>query len=482
LTSATALANVPVTQVSSDPYTNTTSYHATEVEPDTFAAGPTIVSTFQVGRFFDGGASNIGWATSTNAGASWSHGFLPGITVFGTPPGRYPRTSDPAVAYDAKHKVWLINALGLSSSGGGFKGAALLVSRSTGGGLTWANPVTIAKASGSQFFDKNWIVCDSTPTSPHYGSCYVEWDDAFAGNQLHMAFSRDGGLTWTQARVPTAGVIAGQPLVQPNGNVVMPIDDASESAIESFVSTDGGASYTGPFPISSLTSHAIAGGLRSPDLPTAEIDAAGKVYTAWYDCRFIPGCRANDIVFSSSSDGKTWSAVKRIPIDSTTSGQDNFLPGLAVDGHTSGSTAKLGLTYYFYPTANCTTATCRLDVGFVRSANGGTSWTAQTQLAGPSSLNQLANTTQGLMVGDYLSTSFVTSTARDLALSVFAAGMRVGGKTCTLGDITSCNEPMDAPRSGLTTAATATPLPAVTGPVLSTHSDHPVSSRPRTQN
>ena len=35
-----------------------TSQHGTEVEPDTFAFGLTIVAAFQVGRFFDGGASD----------------------------------------------------------------------------------------------------------------------------------------------------------------------------------------------------------------------------------------------------------------------------------------------------------------------------------------------------------------------------------------------------------------------------------------
>src|SRR5437773_6822036 len=58
----TASANVPITLVSSDIYTNTSSYHKTQVEPDTFSFGSTIVSAFQSGRFIDGGASNIGWA------------------------------------------------------------------------------------------------------------------------------------------------------------------------------------------------------------------------------------------------------------------------------------------------------------------------------------------------------------------------------------------------------------------------------------
>src|SRR5512136_1498845 len=108
-----AFANVTLGQISSDPYTKTTSQHKTEVEPDTFASGKTIVAAFQVGRFFDGGSSNIGFATSTNGGKSWTQGFLPGTTVFATPAGSYARTSDPTVAFDARHGVWLISYLGL---------------------------------------------------------------------------------------------------------------------------------------------------------------------------------------------------------------------------------------------------------------------------------------------------------------------------------------------------------------------------------
>src|SRR6266446_2414353 len=87
-------------QLSSDPYTNPTSQHATEVEPDTLSSGKTFVSAFQVGRFSNGGASNIGFATSTNGGKSFTNDFLPSSTVFATPPGIYPRASDPSVAFD----------------------------------------------------------------------------------------------------------------------------------------------------------------------------------------------------------------------------------------------------------------------------------------------------------------------------------------------------------------------------------------------
>jgi len=56
----TASAAVSLTRVSVDIYTDAQAQHRTEVEPDVFAFGSTIVSAFQVGRVFGGGASNIG--------------------------------------------------------------------------------------------------------------------------------------------------------------------------------------------------------------------------------------------------------------------------------------------------------------------------------------------------------------------------------------------------------------------------------------
>jgi len=137
------------------------------------------------------------------------------------------------------------------------------------------------------------------------------------------------------------------------------------------------------------------------------MDASGKVYAVWQDCHFEAGCTANDLVFSTSSDGHNWSAVTRIPLDPIGSGVDHFIPGLAVDSSTSDGSAHLVVTFYYYPNANCTTSTCQLDGGTSTSADGGATWTSKTQIAGPMSLSWLANTSQGVMVGDYISTSFV---------------------------------------------------------------------------
>src|SRR5919206_3401928 len=235
-----ASANVAVTIIATDPFTNATSQHATIVEPDTYSSGSTIVAAAQWGRFTDGGSSDIGVSVSTNNGASWTAQALPGITGFTSPAGPYARVSDPSVAYDARHNVWMVSGLALNAS---VSGAAVTLSRSTNGGATWNNPVTIHAAGRGEDLDKNWTVCDNTPTSPFYGSCYTQWDDFGHSNRFRMAFSRDGGLTWTLSTTPNQGVIGGQPVVLPNGNVVVPLDSASETQLGYSISTNGGVSF-----------------------------------------------------------------------------------------------------------------------------------------------------------------------------------------------------------------------------------------------
>ena len=143
-----AAAQAAVLQISSDPFTqatckaSSTTNHQTMVEPDTFSNGSTIVAAYQVGRIFDGGACAVGFATSTNNGASWTSGLLPGITKWAGG-GANDRATDASVAYDARHNTWLVSSLTLLESPS-VHGNAVVTSRSTDGGLTWGNPVTTA--------------------------------------------------------------------------------------------------------------------------------------------------------------------------------------------------------------------------------------------------------------------------------------------------------------------------------------------------
>jgi hypothetical protein len=301
------------------------------------------------------------------------------------------------------------------------------------------------------FNDKNWTVCDDTASSPFYGHCYTEFDDNTQRDLIQMSTSTDGGLTWSagQSTQNNTHGIGGQPLVQPNGTVIVPIVGfaGNKYLILSFVSTDGGASWGKTNQVTKVAFHNPAGGLRSDiPLPSAEIDASGTVYVAWSDCRFEAGCTASDLVFSTSSDGKNWSAITRIPLDPIGSGVDHFLPGLAVDRTTSGSSAHLALVFYYYPNANCTAATCQLDVGTSTSADGGATWSSNAQAAGPMTLSWLPNTSQGRMVGDYFSTSFAGGSAYP-AFAV-ASAPTSGGSDCQTAT-PNCNQPTFTIKGGL---------------------------------
>jgi BNR repeat protein len=380
-------------QASRDPYENAESQHETEVEPDSFAFGKTVVAVFQVGRVFDGGARNIGFAVSRDRGRTWKRGFLSGLG---------PRASDPVVTYDRRHRVWLAVSLVFGNG----PGSSLAINRSADG-LHWGKPVT---AIATQQFgqDKEWIACDNWPSSPFYGRCYLSYSDILDPQVVNQV-STDGGLTWSAAttapgspgRTSVIGQFAPgvQPLVLRSGRVLVPYYDDEEFA--TLRSDDGGATWTAQLAIApaSYRSHA---GLRAALLPTSAVSADGRAYLAWADCTFQPGCTANDIVYTSTTDGVSWAPVARIP----TGAVDAELPGLDADPAAAG---RLALTYYVLRGSS-------LDVRFVSSRNGGSTWSTSKLLnARPVPIAGIAQTSLGSMVGDYISTSF----AGGRAVSVF---------------------------------------------------------------
>jgi hypothetical protein len=370
-----------------------------------------------VARISGGGGADIGYAISTDAGLTWSSGLLSGITTF-QGGGTNSAVSDTNVAYDAKHGVWMISSLPISSAN-----IQVAVSRSTDGGTSWGNPVVVANGPN---LDKDWLVCDSTATSPFYGNCYMEWDDNGAANQVYMSTSSDGGQTWSP-KIAISGALGlgGEPLVQPTGKVIVPFLTDGGS-ISSFSSSNGGTSWSTPVQVAVVTDHAVVGGLRSDALPSAQIDATGNIYVIWQDCRFRAGCSSNDLVMSTTADGTSWTTPVRIPIDATSSTVDHFIPGLGIDPNTSGPSAHLALTYYYYPVANCAATTCALYAGFISSLDGGQTWSNPTPLAGPMSLSWLPSTFSGRMVADYIATSFAQN---GQAYGFFAVAKAKSGST-----------------------------------------------------
>jgi hypothetical protein len=174
-----------------------------------------------------------------------------------------------------------------------------------------------------------------------------------------------------------------------------------------FVSTNGGMSWTASTIFATISDHTVAGNLRNDALPMSAVDANGLVYVVWPDCRFRSGCSSNDIVMFTSSDGVKWSDPVRIPIDAVSSTVDHFLPVIAVDPATAGSSAHLTVVYHYYSSALCSESDCALNVAYVTSQDGGTTWSTPTNLAGPMTIDWLANTKIGRMVGDYAGVTYV---------------------------------------------------------------------------
>jgi hypothetical protein len=399
-------------RISTDPYRNDGAMHASEAEPDSFSWGSTVVATFQVARYPSGGARNIGFAVSTDAGRHWRSGLLPGLTAASRPVGSFSRASDPSVAYDALHGVWLIATLGFSDNE-----SALLVS-SSADGLRWSTPFVAARKpignDGIQF-DKEWIACDNGASSPYRGHCYLSYSD-IESVRLATKTSTDGGRTWSAAvgspdnagrrGIHGPGAPAPQPVSLPNGVVVVPLYDDEIAVVRS---TDGGASFS---PAASIAASEFStSAVRSGPFPSVEVGADGTAMMAWPDCSLRGGCSGNDLLFSKSADGLTWMPPAKMPLGAG----NHVIVGLAADPIRPG---RVAVTYY-------TDSRQKLDVRLVWSRDGGATWSRPILLSPERMPYGRVAFSNGVMVGDYISTSF----AGGRAIAVFTlAQSKVRGR------------------------------------------------------
>jgi hypothetical protein len=411
-----------VVRVAADATLDSGAQHSSAVEPDTAANGPTVVTVFQSGRFFDGGAAAIGFAVSRDRGLTWGlTGLLPSLTTASTPPGPYARASDPVVAWDALHARWLAAVLAL-----GGPSTAVTISTSSDGS-TWTAPAAATLANragdGSTNLDKEWLACDNGRTSPFLGRCYLVYTD-FRRNGLGFQSTSDGGVTWTAPITikVTADVPGPQLAVRPSGEVVLVV--LGKDSVQAMRSSDGGATFGQPQTISALhvRNHPFRRDFpRVFPLPSADADAGGTVYAVWFDCRFRPGCRADDAVLARSSGG-AWTRPRRIPLVPRTSATDVVLPSLGVDPTARG---RLVLTYYTLAPAGCGLARCRLNAWQTTSRTAGARWTVPRRLnATPMRLAWLPETASGRMVGDYFGA--VVAGGRAVSVAALARAPRGG--------------------------------------------------------
>jgi hypothetical protein len=350
-------------------------YVNAEVEPRV-AVNPTdptnIVGVFQQDRWSNGGAHGLVASVSHDGGKSWHESWAHFSACAGGTAangGDYERSSDPWVSFAPNGDVYQISIAFSYSS----LLSAVLVSKSTNGGDTWSEPITLIRHNlNIAFNDKESITAD--PTNASY--VYAVWDrsrlpsDNADFEALHSSafrgdiwFSRttDGGATWEPARAIFAPQsnefsIGNQIVVLPNGTLVdifnlLQGSEKQPSSAERFFqavirSTDQGATWSQP----SIIDQDLAVPVMDPDtgvpvrtgagLPDIAVDrSTGTLYAVWADGRFSNGAH-DDVALSRSTDGGlTWSTP--VKINHTTNNAAAFTPAVSVAAN-----GTVGVTYY----------------------------------------------------------------------------------------------------------------------------------------
>src|SRR5262245_41273547 len=161
-----------------DPSGQRTVFLNSEVEPwvDVNPTNPNnIVAFWQQDRWSDGGSRGLVAGVSFDGGTTWQSVVVPGITLCSG--GTLQRATDPWLSFAPNGIVHQISlALDIdppANRPGGNGRNALLVRRSTDGGLTWTAPITIIADDNPRFLnDKQSITAD--PTDANF--VYAVWD------------------------------------------------------------------------------------------------------------------------------------------------------------------------------------------------------------------------------------------------------------------------------------------------------------------
>ncbi len=374
----------------------------TLVEPDVAVSplNPAIaVAVAHDGRFPNGGAVDISYAWTHDGGAHWRHAPMPGLTKAAG--GAWDRASDPVVAFGPNGDVFvstLVFNLGCRTG--------VAVSRSTDGGATFGAP-TLAQSSSSCNYsdDKNWLVVDTQPNSPHRGRLYQFWT-AFlavngqgAGSPQVLRWSDDHGAHWSGTTVvsgPHENTQDSQAMIQPDGTIT-DVYLGKGSSLVARTSTDGGATWSAE----SLVVQSVGGGPRGIRccLPAAAADpVTGRMYAVWE----ANGAERSDAVeLSTSADGRVWSPAQRVSRDGGKT---------TIQYVNSTVTAYGGRVFVSYGARDTAVSNGRYVQQEVSSSyNGGRTFGAPL-LLGPLSDLHYAAVAGGKFPGDYIGASATSGT------------------------------------------------------------------------
>ena len=335
------------------------------------------VGGFHSYRLFFNGATLVeriaAAASSTfDGGQSW-HEVIPPVTP-------YQFTGDPALAFDSNSKLYYSNIADHEGPGGNFTGPSVVVASSADGGVTWTNPVTVARGQtavthsvgfGPNIFnDKEYIAADANGGSPFRNRIYVTWTRfaqffsptaSFFASPINVSFSDDGN-SWSAPQAisgfsPACNAALfgapdecdlnqdSYPAVAPTGRVYVTFENFNtfgQNQILAVSSNDGGQTWSSPSQVGlvqdlnypanvdgreTFTGCQLRYGVKA-NTAVDPSDASGQtVYVAFADNRNGTATATNTDVFlgKSADGGNTWSILN---VDN--SPNDQFYPWVAV--------------------------------------------------------------------------------------------------------------------------------------------------------
>jgi len=145
------------------------------IEPN-IAANPAVKGELLIGvqqdRWNDGGSRGLRGALSGDGGAQWLLSLPTGVSS--CTGGKYPRATDPWVTYQPDGTAYFFSLAFVELTDPNVNGHdALLISRSSDGGLTWGRPKALITETDPLYFDdKNSITADPYKN----GYVYAVWD------------------------------------------------------------------------------------------------------------------------------------------------------------------------------------------------------------------------------------------------------------------------------------------------------------------